>query len=94
MCPMEDPDCVDADLGGDEFDLEGARAEARRHLGEPEDALNGAVRVGRRGAEQMMLTEDHVPGRLTVELDEDDTGTYRVTSVTVETPDGAETFTS
>jgi hypothetical protein len=79
--------------GTDEFDTEQARADARALVGTPESELDGSVRVGRRGDEQMMLTEDYVLGRMTVELDERD-GEFRVTAVTVELPDGPETFRS
>jgi hypothetical protein len=99
--PVEQPDVgaggeVTDDGGGevtDEFDTEQARADARALVGTPESELDGSVRVGRRGDEQMMLTEDYVLGRMTVELDERD-GEFRVTAVTVELPDGPETFRS
>lgn len=67
-------------------------AEARGLLGTPEDELPGSVRIARRGGEGFALTDDYVPGRDTVELDEVD-GTYVVTSVTVELRDGPRTFT-
>lgn len=67
-------------------------AEARGLLGRPEDELPGSVRIARRGGEGFALTDDYVPGRDTVELDEVD-GIYVVTSVTVELPDGPRTFT-
>lgn len=68
------------------------REEAQRLLGTREHELADDVRIGRRGDEQMMLTEDHVVGRFTVELDDDGSGTYTVTSVTVELADGVATF--
>ncbi|MEQ8718705.1 MAG: hypothetical protein RIE08_13930 [Acidimicrobiales bacterium] len=76
---------------GDVFPTEQARQDAQGYLGRNENTLPDEVRVGRRGAEQMMLTEDYVLGRVTVSLDDDGDG-YRVTSVTVELPDGPETF--
>lgn len=66
--------------------------EARGLLGTPEAELAGSVRIARRGGEGFALTDDYVLGRDTVELDEVD-GTYVVTSVTVELPDGPRTFT-
>lgn len=52
------------------------------------------VRVGRVDDEQFMLTEDYQLGRMTIELDSDDTGTPVVTSVTVELDGGPQTFTA
>lgn len=47
------------------------------------------LRVGRRGEETFMLTEDHVIGRITVELDSEDGGdTWRVTAAKVEVDSG------
>ncbi len=104
MCHVDTPDCVDThvdedgdvdadDAWGDEFDSEAAREEARAQIGLAEDELDPDIRVGRRGPEQFALTEDYVLGRITVELDEDDGGTYRVVAATVELPEGPETFT-
>lgn len=42
----------------------------------------------------MILTEDYVLGRITVELDADTEGAFRAVTATVELPDGPETFTS
>lgn len=95
MCAPGVTDCVDADLDGgadDEFDSETERETAEAMLGLAEDELAPDVRIARRGAEQMALTEDYVLGRKTVELDEDGDGTFRVVSVVVELPDGPETF--
>ncbi len=78
------------DTAGDDEWVVQARDEARALLGTPEDELGADVRVGRRGSESMMLTEDYVLGRMTVELDDAGAG-YRVTAVTVELPDGPET---
>lgn len=94
MCAPDVPDCVDAPIrDGDTMDDDQAQAEARALLGLGEADLPPHVRVGRRGGEHMMLTEDHVPGRMTVELDDDGTGHYIVSSVTLEVSDGVETFT-
>ncbi len=88
-----DPDGeVPPDLG-DEFDSDAALIAGEALLGDAEDELADDVRVGRRGEEQFALTEDYVLGRLTVELDDDGTGTYRVTAVVVELPEGPETLT-
>ncbi|HSK25176.1 MAG TPA: hypothetical protein VK906_18460 [Egicoccus sp.] len=91
-------DCVDADLsgegqdvGGGEFDAEVARRDAASLLGATEEDLEvwGDVRVERKGDEEFMLTMDLVPGRKTVQLDEDADGVYRVTTVTLELADGS-----
>lgn len=107
MCAPEQPDCEDTVVSpsedgdgthgeqDDEFDSEQAREEARELLGVPEDELPDDVRIGRRGEEQFALTEDYVLGRKTVELDDrpdDDVDGYVVTSVTVELPEGPETY--
>lgn len=101
MCHESQPDCVDTvvdpegeappDLA-DDFDSDAALARGEALLGDPEGELASDVRIGRRGDETFALTEDYVLGRLTVELDDDGTGTYRVTSVVVELPDGPETL--
>lgn len=70
------------------------RETAQSLLGTAEADLADDIRVGRRGGEQMALTEDYVIGRYTVELDDDGTGTFRVTAVTVEMEDGPETFSA
>jgi hypothetical protein len=75
------------------LDVAAALRQAASLLGAPEDALPDDVRIARRGDEQLALTTDLVPGRLTVELDEDETGQYVVTSVAVETEDGSEVVT-
>ena len=102
MCAPGVTDCVDVvvdDQGGD--DAAGTRPSddtlretAQSLLGTAEAELADDVRVGRRGGEQMMLTEDYPVGRFTVELDDDGTGTFRVTAVTVELGDAPETFRS
>lgn len=73
-------------------DIESARARARALLGADETELPDDVRIARRGDEPWMLTEDHVPGRLTVELDDDGAGSFHVTTVVLELPEGRETF--
>ena len=78
---------------GDVYDRDAARAEAQSLLGRTEAELEADVRIGRRGEETMMLTEDYVLGRMTVELDINDMDEWIVTAVTVELPDGPETFT-
>jgi hypothetical protein len=99
MCHVDAPDCVDTGVGGegpidagDDFPTDSARQEARGVLGMNEGDLPDDVRVSRRGDEQMMLTEDYVLGRRTVELDDLEGKGYRVVSVRVELPDGPETF--
>jgi hypothetical protein len=101
-CPATDPQCVedqtviigpaDPDESSDVFPVDRFREEARDLLGVAEADLPPEVRIGRRGDEGFMLTQDYVLGRSTVELDEASDG-YRVVSVTVELPDGPETFT-
>jgi hypothetical protein len=92
--PTSDPDDPGSDFGEDfsDEDAEAARERARELLGTPEADLPDDVRIRRRGEEQFMLTEDYVLGRITVELDDDGSGTFVVTSVVVELPDGPETF--
>lgn len=91
--PDDDGGTVDAPgMGDEDFPAEAARERARATLGVAEDELEPDVRVGRRGDEQFMLTEDYVLGRITVELDDDGAGTFVVTQARVELPDGPETF--
>lgn len=101
MCAPGVTDCVDTvvdDQGGDAAGTRPSddtlRETAQSLLGTAEAELPEDVRIGRRGGEQMMLTEDYVVGRFTVELDDDGTGTFRVTSVTVEMEGGPETFSA
>ena len=103
MCAPGVTDCVDVvvDDSGDAGDAAGTRPSddtlrevAQSMLGLAEDELPEDVRIGRRGGEQMMLTEDYQVGRFTVELDDDGTGTFRVTAVTAELGDAPETFTA
>lgn len=94
-CLVGTVDCVDADLGGDRLDGEAIaqiEQQARGLLGMNEIDLPADVRIGRRGAEQMMLTEDYVLGRMTVSVEEIDDSGYRVVDVTVELPNGTATY--
>lgn len=84
---VDDPD----ETGRAVADLAG-RAQAL--VGVDEAALAADVRVDRRGAETFTLTDDLVPGRLTVELDETADGRFVVTVVTLETAEGTERFGS
>ena len=96
-CLEGTPDCndtPDTDMGGggDAMNDDQLRKTARDLLGLPENEVPDDVRIGRRGDEQFALTEDYRPGRMTVELDENDKGVLRVTVVTVELVEGPETF--
>jgi hypothetical protein len=75
------------------LDLAAVRRQAASLLGTPEDVLPEDVRIARRGDEQLPLTADLVPGRLTVELDTDEAGQFVVTGVSIETEDGSELMT-
>ena len=88
--PVE-PDGGIGDTPADEFPTDDARNEAHGLLGRYEDTLSDEIRVSRRGSEHFALTEDYRLGRFTVALDDDANG-FRVTSVTVELPDGPETY--
>ena len=77
-------------LGPDDLDL--MQQEAHGLLGMNEDDLPEEVRIARRGEEAFALTEDHVIGRRTVELDDTDGSGFRVTIVHLEVPSGVETF--
>lgn len=85
-----DPDDQATETGG--FVREDARERAMTLLGVPEDDIEESemVRIVRRGDEDLPVTMDLRPGRLNLELDDDGTGTYEVTRVLVEVPDGAE----
>ena len=103
LCAEEAPDCDDtvvlhdpadpADPADDAFDSQAAITDAEDLLGLAEPELGPDVRIGRRGEEQLMLTEDYVIGRMTVELDINDMDEWIVTAVTVELPDGPQTVT-
>jgi hypothetical protein len=88
--PVE-PDGGIGDTPHDEFPVDQALDDAHGLVGRYEADLPAGVRIARKGAEQFALTEDYVLGRLTVELDDDGDG-FRVTSVTVELPDGPQTL--
>jgi hypothetical protein len=64
-------------------------ADAARLVGMPEHELPADVRIARRGDEEFPVTFDHVLGRRTVELDQDATGTYVVTSLVLEQEGGS-----
>lgn len=73
-----------------DFDRDEARERAEGYLGVAEDDIEEGemVRIIRRGDEDYMVTMDLRPGRMNLELDDDGSGTYVVTRITVETPDG------
>lgn len=74
-----------------EFDEAAATARAEELLGTAEEDLptdDPDVRVMRRGDEDMMGTMDLRPGRANLTLDDDGSGTFVVTRIEVETPDG------
>lgn len=98
-CLVGDPNCyetgAEADNDGvadDSFSVEAARQAAHGLLGLPENQLPPDVRIARRGLEELELTTDYLVGRLTVDLQDTDGSGYRVVDVTVELPDGPETF--
>lgn len=100
-CPEGTVDCVDTPglddepVEIDETGIQQFTADAQHYLGRDESELPETIRIGRRGDEAMMLTEDYVIGRMTAELDDSDAdGTYTVTSMTVELPDGPLTVTA
>lgn len=63
---------------------------AASFLGTPEPGVDPSWRIGRRGDESFALSEDFIVGRFTVELDDDGTGAFVVTTVIVELPGGAQ----
>ena len=95
-CLVGDETCYETGAEGngaeDVFDAESVRQDAHGLLGMYEEDLPENVRISRRGDEQMILTEDYVHGRLTVELDDTDGSGFRVVTVTVELPNGPATF--
>lgn len=101
MCAPDVTDCDDTagetdgqhEPEGDAFDDEAAIAQAQELLGLTDAELGPDVRVGRRGEEQLTLTEDYRLGRMTVELDVNDMDEWIVTAVTVELADAPQTFT-
>ncbi len=74
----------------EDFDHAEARKAAEALLGIAEGDFEESPerRVVRRGDEEFAVTMDLRPGRQNVELDDDGSGTYVITRVTVETPDG------
>lgn len=97
MCAPDMPDCVDTVVdgdGSDASDVDVARETAEGLLGLPEGDLAPDIRVSRRGDEHLMLTEDYQIGRMTVELDADADGVFRVTKVVLELEGGPETFSA
>lgn len=72
------------------FDREAVEAEAEALLGRAEGEVteDGMTRILRRGEEEFAGTMDLRPGRMVLELDDDGSGTYVVTRVTVEVADG------
>lgn len=94
-CLVGTVDCNDADLGGERLNNEAIDAiEQAAHglLGRYEADLPENVRIGRRGTEVTMLTEDFVVGRFTVALEDTDGSGYRVVEVTAELPNGTATY--
>lgn len=96
--PPTAPEHADPQVPDDEqgFDPEASPAQARSFLGVSEDEVDAAiadtvmVRIMRRGDEQFAGTMDLRPGRLNLELDPDEDGTYRVSRVVIETEDGSD----
>ena len=82
---------VETEDGSQAVTVESLLENAASYLGTPEAGLDPAWRIGRRGDDSFDLTEDFVVGRFTVELDDDGTSTFLVTTVTVELPGGAQT---
>jgi hypothetical protein len=90
--PAGRPDDAAEPDGVEDFDRDAARAEAEALLGTPEDELEETPdrRIVRRGDEEFIVTMDLRPGRQNLELDDDSTGTYVVTRIVVETPEGGD----
>jgi hypothetical protein len=90
--PAGQPDDAAEQDGTEDFDRDAAKAEAEALLGTPEDELEEAPdrRIVRRGDEEFIVTMDLRPGRQNLELDDDSTGTYVVTRIVVETPEGGD----
>lgn len=86
--PVEETGSPDASL---DFDRQEAQQSAAALLGVSEQDIeeSDTVRIIRRGQEHLPGTMDLRPGRMNLELDEDDDGDgYVVTRVVVEVPDG------
>jgi hypothetical protein len=90
--PAARPDDAAEQDGADSFDRDAASAEAEALLGTPEDELEETPdrRIVRRGDEEFIVTMDLRPGRQNLELDDDGAGTYVVTRIVVETPEGGD----
>ncbi len=94
MCAQDHPDCVDTvveDVDPDALDEGAMIRDAQSLLGQSEAEVleqRADVRVGRHGDEEMMLTQDHVIGRMTIATEDDGTGTFRIVEVTLELTDG------
>ena len=87
MCPPPVKFCDDTP------DTSGSSEPADAYLvGVALDELPDDVRIARIGDEHFMLTDDHVYGRRTAELDYDADGVARVVKLTVELEDGIVTF--
>lgn len=92
MCAPGVTDCEDVVMDDTRPSDDTLREQAQLLLGTAEVDVPADVRIGRRGDEHMMLTEDYVIGRMTVGLDDDGTGTFVVTEVILEMEEGPETF--
>jgi hypothetical protein len=73
---------------GTEAEYPAMLSDAAALVGTAEGDLPDGVRVSRRGDEELPVTDDHVVGRRTVQLDQDGAGIYVVTTLDVELPDG------
>ena len=95
-CLEGSEDCDDtpstSDGDDDAVDEHALIEEAKALVGTAEDDVADDVRIGRRGDESFALTDDYVIGRMTVELDPDDSDTMRVTKVVLELTEGPMTF--
>ena len=90
MCLPDVTDCVDTST--EDFDVEAARARAYGLLGLYRSDVPEAVRIARIGEDELPITDDHQPGRMTVEIEDTDGSGLRVVAVVVELPAGAETY--
>jgi hypothetical protein len=90
--PAGQPGDAAAQDGTDGFDRDAASAEAEALLGTPEEEIEESPdrRIVRRGDEEFIVTMDLRPGRQNLELNDDGTGTYVVTRIVVETPEGGD----
>jgi hypothetical protein len=81
---------VELEDGSQAVSVDSLLEQAASYLGVPETGIDPTWRIGRRGEESFPLTEDFVVGRFTVELDDDGTGVFLISSVTVELHGGAQ----